>query len=371
MNARIGIIIGQLGWGGAERQVSLLAPGLAARGMEVSVICLSRELDPFGEKLRRAGMTVHAIERRGRREPGRALALARILRGGKIELAHSFLESAGIYAWLAGHMARRTVLLPSVRSLPSAESRLWHALTGRSLRSARLIIANSHSAAGVCSERYRVPRERFRVAPNGVELPPSAAPEERETAKRSFRLAENNMVLGTVSKDAPDKNVPAFLRLAGRLGRECGPLCSIAAGRGLDESYAARFQPLQRHSVCQSLFLGPLADVDRLYRCLDLFVLTSLRESLPNVLLEAMAHGLPCVAYSVGGAPEIIEHGVTGLLVEPGDEEGLFQAARSVLTDPERGRAMGQAGRRRVAERFSVEAMVESTCRVYEELLGN
>ena len=371
MNARIGLIIGQLGWGGAERQVSLLAPGLAARGMEVSVICLSQELDPFGEELRRAGLTVHAMERRGRRESGRALALARILRGGKIELAHSFLESAGIYAWLAGRMARRAVLLPSVRSLPSAESRLWHALTGRSLRAARLIIANSHSVAGVCSERYRVPRERFRVVPNGIKLPPPVSPEERETAKRSFRLAEKNMVLGTVSKDAPEKNVPAFLSLAERLSRECGPLCVLSAGRGLDESYAARFQPLHRRSVCQSIFLGPLADVDRLYRCLDPFVLTSLRESLPNVLLEAMSHGLPCVAFSVGGVPEIIEHGVTGLLVEPGDEEGLFQAARSILDDPERGRAMGQAGRRRVAGMFSVEAMLESTCRVYKELLGN
>ncbi len=369
MSAGIGLVIGQLGWGGAERQLALLARGLLERGETVSVICLSRVLTPFGDELERAGVRVQTLERRKRREPTRVLSLARLLRQERNALVHSFLENASIYTWLAGRLARGVRLLPSVRSLPSGGDRLRHSLVGRALRGSGLVIVNSQAARAAYSERYNVPLERFRVVPNGVMCPEASGPEQRRLLRSEFGLSARNPVLGTISKDAPDKNVPAYLRLVERLGRESGPLCSLTAGPGLDESYAARLTEHRRHSVCQALFLGPLNDTAAFYRSLDIFVLTSLRESLPNVLLEAMSHGVPCVAYGVGGIPELIEDGVNGLLAPPGDEQALFQAARSLLEDPERRRIMGQAAREHVIERFSVEAMVEATRRVYQELL--
>lgn len=370
MSARLALVIGQLGWGGAERQLANLAPALAASGETVSVFCLSREEEPFGDELREAGVPVFTLMRRGNREVGRVLALGRLLRREKIELVHSFLENAGIYAWMAGPLAGRPLLLPSVRSLPAGGDRLHHALTRRTLRTARLVIANSLAASKAYAGRYGVPIEKFRVVPNGVRVPAPTSEQEHVEAKAALHLASANPVLGMMSKDDPDKNIPAFLRLTERLVREYGQICALAAGRGLDESYAARRTGHHRHSVCQALFLGPRREVDGFYRALDLFVLTSLRESQPNVLLEAMARGLPCVAYAVGGIPEIIEHGQSGLLVEPGDEEGLFQAVVSVLQSAEHARELGENAHRRVLEHFSIESMVRSTRNVYRELLN-
>ncbi|MCE5270919.1 glycosyltransferase [bacterium] len=366
---RIGLVIGQLSWGGAERQASILARGLAARGESVTVICLSQVLTPFGDELQREGIDLRFMERRGRRELSRVLTLARLLRRERPALVHSFLENASIYSWLAGHMARGMRFLPSVRCVPTPGDPLRQALLRRALLAAPLIISNSRAVAQDYSQRYRVPPEKFRVVLNGVAIPEATRPGEQARCRSAFRLSESNPVLGTVSKSIPQKNVPAYLRLVERLGREFGPLCSMAAGAGLDESYAARLPQHQRRSVCQTVFLGPLNGMDSFYRSLDILVLTSFRESLPNVLLEAMSYGVPCVAYAVAGIPEVIEHGVDGLLVPPDDEEALFQAARSLLEDPERRQAMGQAARSHVTERFSVAAMVEGTCRVYQELL--
>jgi glycosyltransferase involved in cell wall biosynthesis len=103
---------------------------------------------------------------------------------------------------------------------------------------------------------------------------------------------------------------------------------------------------------------------------MDVFVLASIWEGMPNAALEAMAVGLPVVATGVGGTPEVVADGETGLLVPPRDPDGLSQAIARMLHDPELWRRMGQAGRRRVGQRFSVERMVRQTERLYEELLS-
>ena len=112
-------------------------------------------------------------------------------------------------------------------------------------------------------------------------------------------------------------------------------------------------------------WVGPLARdepgdaerLDRLHRDATAFVLPSSYDPFPNVYLEAMAYGLPCVGTRVCGIPEMVVEGETGLLVEPGDRAGLADALRTLAADPERARAMGRAGRERVAERFTWKAV--------------
>ena len=107
MNSRVAIVIGQLGYGGAERQVSILAKGLEATGWPVTVICLSEMLEPFGAELEEAGVRLRRIPRSGHYELRRVFKLAGLLKEEKVELIHSHLEAANIYSYLARPLAAR------------------------------------------------------------------------------------------------------------------------------------------------------------------------------------------------------------------------------------------------------------------------
>ena len=99
-------------------------------------------------------------------------------------------------------------------------------------------------------------------------------------------------------------------------------------------------------------------------------MLTSIREGLPNVIMEAMVAGLPVAAYRVGGVEELIEDGRSGRLVPCGDEKALFTAVCDLLQDTGRSQSMGRTGRRRMLEHFSAEKTVAETAALYQEVLG-
>jgi glycosyltransferase involved in cell wall biosynthesis len=114
--------------------------------------------------------------------------------------------------------------------------------------------------------------------------------------------------------------------------------------------------------------MGPREDVPALLSQATCLLLTSDYESCPYTVIEAMAAGVPVVATRVGGVPELVEDGVSGLLVEPGRPESIAVAIGELLADPDRARQLGSAGRRLARERFSVERMVSETVALYEEL---
>ena len=115
--------------------------------------------------------------------------------------------------------------------------------------------------------------------------------------------------------------------------------------------------------------MGLRPDVDRMLQCSELFVLPSRWEGLPNALMEAMAAGKPVVATTVGGVPELVVNGVTGLLVPPQDTLALADAVTGLLSDEKRSLAMGAAGRERVQKCFSMDAMIAKTEALYQKLL--
>ena len=114
--------------------------------------------------------------------------------------------------------------------------------------------------------------------------------------------------------------------------------------------------------------LGLRDDVPELLSRAACFLLTSDYEGCPLSVLEAMAAGVPVVATAVGGVPELVGHGETGILVEPGRPEGLARGLDELLSDPARAEALGRAGRQRAKEHFSRESMVAATVAVYEEI---
>ena len=145
----------------------------------------------------------------------------------------------------------------------------------------------------------------------------------------------------------------------------------LVVGDSISQAYRDELQAYaaSRGLAERLLFTGFRSDIPELLSEVSVSVLPSLSEGLSNVVLEAMAAGVPVVATSVGGTPEMVEDGVTGLLVPARDAKALAEAIGSLLADRVRAHAIGQAGQRRVAARFSLEAAVRDTEALYERLL--
>jgi glycosyltransferase involved in cell wall biosynthesis len=169
------------------------------------------------------------------------------------------------------------------------------------------------------------------------------------------------------------KGIEYFLRAAVRISAMFGKARFLVVGDSIDaayrnelETYAARIG--LRDKI---LFTGFRTDVGSILSETAVSVLPSLSEGLPNALLESMAMGVPVVATHVGGNPEAVENGVTGLLVPPRDDAALAEAVCTFLQNPAMAVRFGEAGKRRIADIFSLERMVQETERLYMGLLSS
>ena len=190
-------------------------------------------------------------------------------------------------------------------------------------------------------------------------------------ARRELGAARQDIVIGTLGRLARQKNIELFLEMAAGLidstrgrrlrfvvagdGPALGGLQAAARERGLTDAV---------------MFAGARQDVARVLRAFDIFVLTSDFEGLPNSVMEAMASARPVVATRAGGTEEVVDDGVSGYLVAPGDAKGLVKHVTLLAGDPGLRRRMGKEGRARIAAEFSVQKMVERTTALYDEIIG-
>jgi glycosyltransferase involved in cell wall biosynthesis len=167
------------------------------------------------------------------------------------------------------------------------------------------------------------------------------------------------------------KGIEYFLQAAATVARRFDTVRFLVVGDSISETYRAELEAFAKtlgleHRVT---FAGFRDDVPDLLSTVTVSVLPSLSEGLSNVVLEGMAAGVPVVATSVGGTPEMIDHGVTGLLVPPHDAASMADAITALLADPALARTIGRAGQQKVTQQFSLESTVAQTEHLYERLL--
>ena len=200
-----------------------------------------------------------------------------------------------------------------------------------------------------------------RAAPHGVAT-------ARATARASLGLGPDEPVIGTVGNFTAKKDQATLLRAVARLGERLPAVRLVLVGSGpLDADLRRLVTTLELDA--NVVFAGSRGDVPDLLPAFDVFALSSRFEGLPIALLEAMASGLPCVATTVGGIPEVITDGRDGLLVEPADPGGLADALSALLGDPTRRDEVGRHAARRATD-FEVTGAVRQIERVYDEALG-
>jgi glycosyltransferase involved in cell wall biosynthesis len=221
------------------------------------------------------------------------------------------------------------------------------------------------------AEAGLVPLDRSVSIPTGIDAEGFASGRPlRDAVRRSLGLAAETPVVGVVAFLRPDKGHRVLLEAMPSVLKRYPGTILLAAGDGSERS------GLEAHARTLRLgnsvrFLGRRDDVPGLLTALDVFCLPSVRnEGVPQAILQASAAGLPIVSTRVGGIPEAVRHGDTGLLVEPGDPSALADAVCGLLSDASLRARMGIAGAEHVRARFSLAGMLDRTEDAFAAALG-
>jgi glycosyltransferase involved in cell wall biosynthesis len=293
---------------------------------------------------------------------GALVRAARRLRAQGVVVVHGYLYLGNILAALAGRLAGTPIRLVSKRSLDRYPRRSQRLATRLANACAHRVVCNAEAVRRVVLEEEGVPPARCTVIANGIHVP---AP--MPAAVCAPGVPAGARVVGTVGRLTWKKAYAHFLEAAARIRAAHGDVEFVLVGdgplRAALETQAARLG-LGRHVH----FLGEVADVRGLVRGFDVFVLSSVIEGMPNVLLEALALERPAVVTAAGGMPEIVAHETSGLVVPPGDPAALAAAVCRLLAAPAEAAAFAAAGRRTVETRFSVASMVDRYVTLYETL---
>lgn len=364
--ARVCLLIGQLGLGGTEKQVVLLAEGLRARGIETTVL-LMFEGGPREDALRAARVPiVHLgfchMNAGLWKIPANVAAFRRLvrhLRRIRPDVLHAFLFHSYVTAAPAARLARIKVLVAGRRSLGDfkrgrpvllAMERVATGLTD-------LLVANAHSVADDTRLHEGVRPDKLTVVYNGL---PDAAFDAVDPAV----LATEHPVVLCVANLKPYKGHRHLLDAVARL-RDQGRHCTLALVGDGPERPALEDQA--RRLRIDVRFLGTRTDIEPLLARAYVVVLPSLHEGMSNAVMEAMAAGRPVVATDVGGTGELIRG--RGVLVPPSDPVALAAALGRVLGDPALAARLGEQARAWSRAHLHVDAMVDRHVHIYRELL--
>jgi glycosyltransferase involved in cell wall biosynthesis len=218
--------------------------------------------------------------------------------------------------------------------------------------------------------RCGVPPARCLLIENGIDTEEYRRRLPREQARQQLGVAPGRLVVGAVGRLSPEKGFDVLIRAADRLLRDGFDFELWIVGAGDQEPVLRRLAgELGRNDRIR--LLGYRADTLELYQAMDVFALSSLREGLPNVLLEAMALEVPVVASRIAGVPGLVSDGADGLLVPPGSVEDLARSLGRLLADADLRRRLGRAGRDTIAARYSFAARMRKVQAVYDVLLAD
>jgi glycosyltransferase involved in cell wall biosynthesis len=360
-------VITALGSGGAERVLYLVAShNPSASGIQHKVVCLSDE-GVYEVELRRAGVEVQCLHMQPGSAPvGAFFKLVRLLRLWRPDVVMTWLYHADLMGTLAGRVAGVQRIVWNVRCSDMAFSQYspmtrWVVTLLARLSAMPWAIATNSNAGKRAHEALGYKPKRWVHLPNGFDTDEwKPHPECRKKTRHALGLSEANFVIGMVARVDPQKDHTTFLEAARTLVRKRADLRVVLVGQGTE----GLFIPTELRPI--TLALGERRDLPRLMRALDLFVLSSYGEGFPNVIGEAMASGVTCVASDVGDVAFIV--GKAGLVVPPQDPEALALAIDNLISRPaEDLSALSMLARRRIEDEFSIEGCFRRYADLFKE----
>jgi glycosyltransferase involved in cell wall biosynthesis len=287
-----------------------------------------------------------------------------LLRRQPVHILHTHLFGSNTWGRILGKLAGVPVIIAhehwSTKSEREAQiDRLLYRLSDRVLvpseESKRVVMAADHIPARYVSVIY-----------NGVDIEQFAPRGDGAATRQELGVPDDAVLVGYVGRLSPEKGGQDILiRSVARAKQDGHNLRLLIVGDG---PLRPGLEALADRLGAPVFFTGLRPDVARLLAAMDIFVLPSLHEALPIAALEAMSARLPVIATVVGGNPEVVQDGVTGLLVPPGDEDALYEALTRLLADPALAARIAQAGQAHVHAHFTLDQMARRVEAIYDEL---
>lgn len=306
--------------------------------------------------------------------------LHRTFRRLRPDIVHTHNPKPGWFGRPAARAARVPVVVNTVHGL--------YALPGDPLAK-RAVVYALERAAAACSDAelvqnpedvrtlastLRVPRSKLVLLGNGIDLARFGdrddAPQRRAAVRAELGVGEGDVVVGAVGRLVAEKGYAELFEAWERIRADVPNAVLVVVGpTDDDKSDSLDAGLVDRARTSGVRFLGMRSDVDDLYRGFDVYVLASHREGFPRSAMEAAAAGLPIVATDIRGCRQVVDDGVTGLLVPVRDPDGLVKALTDIATDDRRRRAMSVAARQKAEREFDQRRVIDTTLTTYERLL--
>lgn len=364
---RLLVVSDEMEVGGSQRQITHLLCHIDRTEWQPELLYFRRPSFLL-DKIRAAGVPVHCIPKKGAIDIAFLHQLIGLLRGGHYDLIHCFSLTAELWVSIAAKFVRpRPALIVSMRDM-------GHGLTPRQwtikralCRNADAIIANSGRAADRLMHELGG-RRRVEMVPNGVEAPTRLADDRRAEVRAALPIPRRDAVVVLfVGRLAAQKNIPLLFEALTRFEPAARPVLLLAGSGPLRAELEAKATALGLAG--DAVFIGDRSDIGDVMQAADLVVLPSHDEGMSNVVLEAMAAGCAVIASDVGGNPEVIVDGESGLLFAAGDADALTERLRALILDERRREAIGRNARERIANNYSIPALIERTSAIYRRVL--
>ncbi len=350
-------------WRGGQNQVLVTVLGLRAVGHRTVLVA-----HPTGELRRRAeeGLDFIPLAPRAEMDLAAAWRLSRVLKQLRPDIVHAHDPHGVAMASLAVSMSTMPLRPRLVASRRVDFHMRRSALSRWKYRQVDCFLCASDAIRRIVVSDG-IPRKRAVTVHEGIDLARVAAAPPAELHKELW-LPHDAPLVGNVAALVPHKGQRHLVDAVTLVLPECPDTRFIIAGEG--ELRTALEQQIRQHHLEKHVMLaGFRADILSLHKAFDVFVMSSVTEGLGTSLLDAMACGKPVVATNVGGIPEVVVDGETGLLVPPRDPAAMAAALVRLLADRGLREQMGAAGLGRVRARFSAETMVKNTLKVYQQVV--
>jgi glycosyltransferase involved in cell wall biosynthesis len=344
--------------GGTERQVANLALGIDLRQFDLHLACLCRigelleELKPL--RVPRPEFRIGSLY--SPRTLWQGIRLAHYLRRNVIQIVHSYGFYPNVFTVPVARLAGASIVVASIRDTGDLLTPMQTRLQKLVCRLADCVLVNADAIRDSLIEQGYAP-SKIVVIRNGIALSNFARRARNVALRRELEIPASARLVAVFSRLNPMKGVEYFIDAAAILAQRFADVRFLVAGDGAsrgDLEDRARRLGLGSRIV----FTGFRSDVRELLSEAAISVLPSLSEGTSNTLLESMAAGIPVIATQVGGNPEVIEDGVSGLLVPPRDSSAIAAAVSRLLSDEKLASQLGQAGMRRVSDLFSLSGSI-------------
>lgn len=332
-------------------------------------VCILLEHDVLNEEVAKLQIEETSLNMRGYWDVRAWWRLSRFAREKQIALMHTY----GLKAHIIGRLVGKCLGIPvNISSVHSTDPwRKWYHVLLERLTSplTDLYISNSEAGRIATHQRERIPLAKIVTISNGIRVEEYQADEaQTERMRRRLGLRGEDRVLGIVANLRVMKGHKTIVDAFSAIQQHFPTTKCLCIGSDFLQGEIQRYVREKRLEQV-ILFPGFQKDIPSLLSLLEIFLLPSLWEGLPTAMMEAMAMKRPVIASAVGGIPELVEHGKTGLLIPPNDPHALAEAVVQLLRDPQRAQRMGQVGYEKIRREFSLHAMAARTEAMYDQLL--